>query len=135
MTPTESMTFLFERRIIGEEPGTARYDMAIRQAADELEQLARLATDPETAPAVFAWLVEAGVLWRGEEPCDCGPVCRACGHPQSHHDAGECWTASDGTQTQEETFCSCSWADFGSPHTSHYHAAMDHEKALGVGHG
>lgn len=102
-----SMAVLFEQNIIGEEPGTARYDMAIRQATDELEQLARLATHPATAPAVFAWLVEAGVLYEGDESCDCsGAPIVGPGRPP--------WDA---------------------PWHYHYHAAMDHEKASGVGHG
>lgn len=33
--------------------------------------------------------------------------CR-CGHPIHHHDAGECWTTTDGQETHGETSCRCS---------------------------
>lgn len=62
MTARDEMAVLFERSIIGEEPGTTNYGSALRQAASELDAIARMATHPETAPTVFAWLVEAGVL-------------------------------------------------------------------------
>lgn len=92
---------------------TARDDLAVLLLKVEggvtphypsLDAIARLATDPETAPAVFAWLVEAGVLKAGTEACDCtdAPVV----------DAGA--LLGDG------------------PWHYHYHAAMDHEKASGV---
>lgn len=35
--------------------------------------------------------------------------CRNCGHPEAHHDAGECWTDHDGHETWGETSCPCSW--------------------------
>lgn len=65
MTARDEMAVLFERAVFGEDPDdpdTDRYHAAVRQAASELDELASLATDPETAPVVFRWLVEAGVL-------------------------------------------------------------------------
>lgn len=45
--------------------------------------------------------------------------CRQCGHPASHHDAGECWTNADGSETYDETSCRCSWYEPGDgPMTS-----------------
>jgi hypothetical protein len=37
-------------------------------------------------------------------------TCR-CGHSIDHHDAGECWTAADGSETHGETSCPCSGYD------------------------
>lgn len=37
--------------------------------------------------------------------------CFRCGHPESHHDAGECWTLPDGRETHGETSCKCSLFD------------------------
>ena len=39
------------------------------------------------------------------------PRCRACGHPGIHHDAGECWTLPDGTETWDDSSdnCQCFW--------------------------
>ena len=34
-------------------------------------------------------------------------ACTTCGHPARHHDAGECWTTPDGTETWGETSCLC----------------------------
>lgn len=34
--------------------------------------------------------------------------CRECGHPAAHHDAGECWTNHDDTESVENT-CGCYW--------------------------
>jgi hypothetical protein len=44
-------------------------------------------------------------------------TCRTCGHPGTHHDAGECWTAPDGSETWGETSCSCGWADIAPAST------------------
>lgn len=41
-------------------------------------------------------------------------LCLTCGHPEAHHDAGECWTSPDGEETHDETACPCSWAVFPS---------------------
>ncbi len=37
-------------------------------------------------------------------------MCR-CGHPTSHHDAGECWTGPDGAELYDgvDGQCKCSW--------------------------
>jgi len=35
--------------------------------------------------------------------------CRECGHPASHHDAGECWTTPEGKQTWGKSSCACGW--------------------------
>lgn len=40
-------------------------------------------------------------------PVSAEPVCR-CGHPQSAHDAGECWTAAE-NHAHPEQRCGCSW--------------------------
>lgn len=37
--------------------------------------------------------------------------CKICGHPYAHHDAGECWTNGDGSESVENT-CGCGWAEF-----------------------
>jgi hypothetical protein len=34
------------------------------------------------------------------------PDCR-CGHPATHHDAGECWTNPDGTETWDDPDDKC----------------------------
>lgn len=34
--------------------------------------------------------------------------CKECGHPVGHHDAGECWTNPDETESVENT-CGCRW--------------------------
>jgi hypothetical protein len=76
-TARHAMAVLYERRIIGEDPRWPdRYASALRQAHHNLDALARLATHPDTAPAVFAWLVEVGVLAVPDEPCDCTAVPR-----------------------------------------------------------
>lgn len=36
-------------------------------------------------------------------------TCRTCGHPEAHHDAGECWTTEDGHETFDDTACPCDW--------------------------
>jgi hypothetical protein len=75
MSAREAMAVLFERRIIGEDPRWPdRYAGALNQAHDTLDTLARLATHPDTAPVVFEWLVEVGVLAPPDEPCDCTAV-------------------------------------------------------------
>ena len=76
MSAPSDMARLFEARIIGEEPGTELYGAALRQAASQLDDLAALAKDPATALTVIRWLVDAGVLYPNDEPCDCtqGPV-------------------------------------------------------------
>lgn len=35
--------------------------------------------------------------------------CALCGHPERHHDAGECWTDQEGQETSGETACPCWW--------------------------
>ena len=35
-------------------------------------------------------------------------TCLNCGHPTSHHDAGECWTNGNGTESVDTT-CGCGW--------------------------
>lgn len=37
-----------------------------------------------------------------------GTDCRNCDHPADHHDAGECWTNPDDTESVENT-CGCHW--------------------------
>lgn len=77
MSARQAMAVLFERRIIGEDPQyPARYAAAVEQSSYTLDALARMATHPETAPAVFAWLVEVGVLAPPDQPCDCTTVPR-----------------------------------------------------------
>lgn len=71
MTASDDMAVLFERSVFGETPGTDRYVLALQDAAGELDDIARAATHPATAPTVFAWLVEAGVLAPSRALCDC----------------------------------------------------------------
>jgi hypothetical protein len=37
------------------------------------------------------------------------PDCVTCGHPGSHHDAGECWTDARGREVSSGSFCDCHW--------------------------
>jgi hypothetical protein len=32
-----------------------------------------------------------------------------CGHPASHHDAGECWTDTSGNEVDRYSVCPCGW--------------------------
>jgi hypothetical protein len=41
--------------------------------------------------------------------------CATCGHPESRHDAGECWTDPDGNETHGETVCPCDWYEPARP--------------------
>lgn len=38
-------------------------------------------------------------------------LCQHCNHPVSHHDAGECWTDTQGREVYDEVDgqCPCSW--------------------------
>jgi hypothetical protein len=42
------------------------------------------------------------------------PDCLNCGHPGIHHDAGECWTRADGSETWDDNpdNCRCDWYSF-----------------------
>lgn len=47
--------------------------------------------------------------WPGRAGPPTDAVC-ACGHPDKHHSAGECWTRADGTETEDDdAACSCGW--------------------------
>lgn len=41
--------------------------------------------------------------------------CLRCGHPGSHHDAGECWTDGDGNEVSGGSACPCSWYEPAQP--------------------
>jgi len=68
----------------------------------------------------------AAELARIERAIAANSPCR-CGHPLSHHDAGECWTTPDGQETHGETSCRCGGydpvesgstaADYAGPYT------------------
>lgn len=43
-------------------------------------------------------------------PEDMDPTdCAECGHPESHHDAGECWTDASGLECSGGSVCGCGW--------------------------
>lgn len=44
--------------------------------------------------------------------------CRSCGHPEDHHDAGECWTDDQGREVYDGPHCPCSWAEFDEETTA-----------------
>jgi len=45
---------------------------------------------------------------------DDNPLC-VCGHPSSHHEAGECWTNDRGQEVCEDPACGCSWYQVATP--------------------
>jgi hypothetical protein len=42
-------------------------------------------------------------------------VCKECGHPEQHHDAGECWTDSGGNECAGGSVCPCWWYEPETP--------------------
>jgi len=58
-------------------------------------QLPHLKPDPKQP------LQDVGMIY----PTDCAE----CGHPEGHHDAGECWTDASGLECSGGSVCPCGW--------------------------